>query len=343
MEQFAYDLSQALSKQVSLVPVTWGGRGRARAVLVAVPSLTLRAFSKLLVYKFDLVHVNDGLMAPSGYLLAKLFRKRFVVVLHGLDITYRNPLFRLLVPAAVRRADHVFCISRATAEVAQAQGVSAAKLTVMPLAAEDTIYGRATRRDLLQLSGLTDEAQILLTVGRLEERKGVAWFIANVLPGLIQAYPRLQYVVVGEGAAQAAIEAAVTDQQLAGHVHLLGRLEAKQYQAAYNGADIFVMPNILVPGDIEGFGLVVLEAALCGLPVVAADIEGIRDAIRDNQNGYLVPSGDTAAFTAKLGDLLDNPKQAQQFGHQSRAYTLGNFRWQPLARRYVEVYKQLLQ
>jgi len=94
---------------------------------------------------------------------------------------------------------------------------------------------------------------------------------------------------------------------------------------------------------MEGFGLVVLEAALCRLPVVAANLEGIRDAIQDGQNGYLVPSGDPAAFHQRISELLNNPKTARQFGLKSRRFTLKHYRWEPIADQYVAIYKTILQ
>jgi glycosyltransferase involved in cell wall biosynthesis len=102
------------------------------------------------------------------------------------------------------------------------------------------------------------------------------------------------------------------------------------------------MPNINVPGDIEGFGLVLLEASTCALPVVAADTEGIRDAVVDGKNGVLVPSGDAAAFQHEIGRFLADPAGAKQFGAESRDFTLATYQWDKIADRYIEQYQRLL-
>ncbi len=342
MEQFAYSLSQSIAAKTDTKLVTWGGTGRRKAVLIALPYLSLRAFVALSLGDIDIIHVNDGLMAPTGYLLSRLFHKPYVVVIHGLDMTYRNRLFEALVPAAVRHASKVYCISQATAEEARKHGVPDDKIIVEPLAVQDDIFQKSSRSELLSKLGLPDDSQTLLTVGRLVKRKGVAWFIENALPELVRQFPQIIYLVLGEGEQRATIEATIQKAGLADHVRLLGKADDDLYRAAYNGADIFVMPNIEVPGDMEGFGLVVLEAALCELPVVAAGTEGISDAISDGQNGYLVPSGDTVAFQDRISQLLLNPARAKQFGGRSRIFTLKNYRWDKIATSYIEGYQQVL-
>lgn len=341
MEKFSYDLSQALAAKTDMTLVAWGGTGRIKAVVIALPYLFVRAFLALCRGGIDVIHVNDGLLAPSGYLLSRLFRKPFVVVIHGLDITYKNPLFRAVVPWSVKRADAVCCISQATAQQARLQGVPESKIKVINLAVQDDLAGRSNRTDLLKKLDLPADAKILLTVGRLVKRKGVAWFIDNVLGDLVKNNSRLMYLVVGEGQERPAIEAAIKRTGLEAHVRLLGRAKDELYTAAYNGADVFVMPNINVPDDMEGFGLVVLEAALCKLPVVAADTEGIRDAIIDGRNGYLVPVGDAQAFQERINLLLANSDQAAKFGEQARAYTVAHYQWEAIADRYLSVYLHL--
>jgi phosphatidyl-myo-inositol dimannoside synthase len=148
--------------------------------------------------------------------------------------------------------------------------------------------------------------------------------------------------VIGEGPQRPAIRAAIDKHGLQRHVRLLGRAADDLYAAAYNGADVFVMPNIMVPGDMEGFGLVLLEAALCALPVVAADMEGIRDAVADGRNGRLVPSSDAIGFQKSIRHFLDDPAAAKKFGRQSRDYTLQHYRWDTVAGHYLDIYKKLL-
>jgi len=342
MELFAFDLSNALKDQIALRLVKWGGTGRLRAVLIALPYLTIRAFFELMRGKIDVIHAQDAVLAPPAYLLSKLFGKPYTVVVHGLDLTYDNLLFKVTVPWAVRRADRVFCISKAAAEAAEQGGVTSSKLEIIPLAVTDNLHGHGDRQTLIDRLQLSPKSRILLTVGRLVKRKGVAWFIDAVMPALSSRYPELVYVVVGEGEERPAIEAAIARHGLEKQVRLLGKVTDNLYEAAYNGADIFVMPNIVVPDDVEGFGLVLLEASTCALPVVAAGIQGIQDAVTDGQNGVLVPAEDTLAFQAAIARFLDDPALAKQFGLRSREFTLSTYQWDKLAKRYVASYQKLI-
>jgi len=340
MELLAYELYTALSARLKTRLVKWGG---SNALLpVVMPWLALRAFGALLLGHVDIIHTQDGLLSPLGFVLARLFRKPWVVIIHGLDITYPRRFYQAVVPTLVRRADAVICISQAAADACLQRGVERAKITIIPLAVVDQWQPAAERSILLKQLGLPNDAQLLLTVGRLVERKGVAWFVDTVLPQLIETHPQLIYLVVGEGDERPAIEAAVARHQLADHVRLLGRISDDRRSAVYQAANIFVMPNIEVPGDIEGFGLVLLEATTFSLPTVAAGIQGVRDAVTDGRNGVLVETQDAAAFQKQITQWLDDPAAAQAFGAQARQYTLATFRWEKLVERYIELYQKVL-
>jgi glycosyltransferase involved in cell wall biosynthesis len=91
------------------------------------------------------------------------------------------------------------------------------------------------------------------------------------------------------------------------------------------------MPNVVVPGDMEGFGLVALEASVTGLPVVAAHLEGIVDAVHDGRNGVLVETRDTAGFAKRVLEALEFPPERRA---AIREYTLRHFSWQAMADGY---------
>ena len=110
------------------------------------------------------------------------------------------------------------------------------------------------------------------------------WLVTEVLPRLAERRADWIYLVVGEGPERQAIaEAATQDPRVAQRVHLLGQTSDDDLCMAYAAADLFVMPNVPVPGDSEGFGIVHLEARAAGLPVVAADIEGNQRISRDGR------------------------------------------------------------
>lgn len=342
MERFAYDISNELDQVVELKKITWGG-SNAWLPLV-LPWFFLRASWHLATDReIAIIHTHDGVQAPIGWLLHVLFRRPYVIVAHGLDITYKNAFYQAVVLPFVRRADTLIAISAATRYEAVGRGVASDKIRVIPLGTHDD-YGRVmpNRQALSQAIGRSLENKILLlTTGRLVKRKGVAWFIAHVLPTIAKHHPNVLYLVAGEGGERQAIETAIKQHRMSGYVALLGRVSDETRSLLYQSSDIFVMPNIVVPGDMEGFGIVVHEAATAELPVVASSIEGIVDALADGKNGIMVPTRDEKRFIEEIETLIDDPKQRRQFGKRARSYTLRNYSWKRIALAYVELYEQL--
>lgn len=344
MEKFAFDLSNALGKKTKLHLIKWGGSNKYIPILL-IPWFFLCACWVLLTKKVDVIHMQDGVFSIWGVVLKYVFRKPMTVVIHGLDITHEGKLYQFLVPKALKRSDHVFCISNMAVDEVVNRGVTKDKVSFVPLGMTDDLYleNKMESRDkIINQLKLDENTQIILSNGRLIKRKGVAWFVVNVMPGLVKKYGKIVLVVSGDGPVRAEIEQAIKSNDLNAKVLLLGQTSDQILQDLYNGSDLFVMPNIKVEGDPEGFGRVVLEAALCELPVVATGIEGIVDAISDGKNGVLVKEKDSNAFERKILELLKDTKEAKQFGEKARQYTLLNFDWDNIANQYVDEYKKLL-
>lgn len=343
MERFAYDLSNSLSKKVEMKKLTWGGSNKWLPLVLIL--FFFRASWILLTdtdRQIKVIHMQDAVQAPIGWLLSKLFRRPFLVVAHGLDITYEKYMYPQLILPFVRQANAVISISTATQDEALKRGVDKQKARVITLGTTDD-YGnpRPDKAELSRRIGIDLHGrQVLLTTGRLVKRKGVAWFIGNVLPAIRKQVPGVLYLVAGDGAERGNIEAAVEASKMQGHVSLLGRVDDDVRALLYQSCDVFVMPNIVVPGDMEGFGIVAHEAASAGVPVVASDLEGIADALVNGKNGTLVQTRDTGAFTHEIVSLLKSSASHRiEIGKRSRKYTLETYSWSKIADKYVDVYK----
>jgi phosphatidylinositol alpha-1,6-mannosyltransferase len=116
-----------------------------------------------------------------------------------------------------------------------------------------------------------------------------------------------------------------------------------QFEAMKREAIAIVMPNVRNPEekDVEGFGLTALEAADHGAPLVAADLEGIRDAVLDGETGFLVPAEDAQAWARKINDLMDwSVEQRRNFGAGAGLALLRQYSWARVARDTVAVYRR---
>jgi len=280
-------------------------------------------------------------VAGSGALLA--------AIPVGRDVTLPTPGYQWFIPRVFRALDLVFPISRATGQECLARGVDPARMHVVPCGVDTESFApphdrAAARRELLAAIGespatVPDGTLILVSVGRHQERKGFQWFADEVMPRLP---PDVLYLVTGEGPMTPRIRAAIGRHGLGGRARLLGKVPEAMLRTLYRGGDLFVMPNVHVPGDIEGFGVVMLEAGLCGMPVLAADLEGISDVIREGENGHLLPSRDAAAFAAAVLRYRGDRARLAAASAAAARYTERTYSWAGVAERFVEVFRERL-
>ena len=286
--------------------------------------------------------MQDGVLAPMGVVLKFVFRKPLTVTIHGLDITFNNALYQYVVPRALNHSDKIYCISNAARDEVVKRGVKPSIPVFIPLGITDEMNGKdksKSRQYIQKKLSITPDTQVILSVGRLVERKGVRWFVENVIPTLVEKELNFVFVVVGDGEERQLIEKSIRELSLEKYVYMLGRVDDEYLKNLYNGSNLFVMPNIPISGDMEGFGRVLLEASLCELPVVASGIEGIKDAVIDGKNGYLLKSKDSKGYALQVTKLLENPKEAKDFGKSSRLFTLKEYSWDKISDNYIENYK----
>jgi glycosyltransferase involved in cell wall biosynthesis len=274
-------------------------------------------------------------MAPAGVVIKAATGVPVTTTVHGLDVTYGARMYQALIPRALRHLDLAIADSVATERSLHERTGALPRSEVIPLGVNSLPRpDDASSRRFEESIGVAG-APVLLTVGRLVPRKGVAWFVQQVLPDLPTD---VVYMVIGQGAERDAILAAASAAGVSSRVRLLGHVDDGVLAAAYARADVFVMPNIDIPGDMEGFGLVALEAAAAGVPVVAARLEGITEAVRHGRNGFLLPSRDADAFVGCLKRLLALPAgQRRTIGERMARYALDTFGWDKTATRYLEV------
>jgi len=317
---------QQLSRDV------WRGMHEAygeRARLCASRSLfvvfVLRAvvFGMITVWRGGHVHVGDASLVPLGWFLKNVGRGRVTVTACGLDVIWPRRWYQWMLLRTLPAMDRVVCISRATAEEVQKRGVSEERIVVIPPGVWPGVPNRVGLRS-------SRMAPLLLTVGRLVSRKGVVWFVRDVVPFLLRDFPRLQYVVVGSGPEELLIKKFVQEHGLGHCVHLRGELDDAEREECFALADLFVAPNIPVAGDMEGFGIVCIEAGLRGVPVAAARLEGLHDAVRDGRTGRFFTPGDGVDCARVIREVIVGTQDRERV---ARA-TLEHYGWPRLFRRY---------
>ena len=302
------------------------------------PYVTARIL--LTLHRYDVLLLGDGVLGVVGYVVKFFYPKKIIVsVVHGLDLTYPNACYqRFWLGIFLPRLDGFIAVSRETKTQATEKGLHSQNIAVIPNGIDQsTLSSSGSRADLATLlNDSLKDTKVLLTTGRLVKRKGAEWFIRNVLGQLPKD---TLYILAGAGPQEPAIRRALEETGLASQVRLLGRVTDKERNLLLHTADLFIQPNIHVMGDMEGFGIAAIEAAASGLPVVAARLEGLIDAITDRENGILVTPENAAEFCQTINALLTNDAARLALGARAERYTREHFHWNVIAERYVATLK----
>lgn len=204
---------------------------------------------------------------------------------------------------ALLNADCVISISRYTKRrLIDEHGLDPDRIEILPCTFDPDLFEPRERSfRLLARLGLQPEQQILLTVARLAGRERYKGYdmVLDALPEILSEVPGLHYVLVGEGSDSERIRERIRDMHLERHVTLTGSVPDSELADYYNICSLFAMP-----GKLEGFGIVYLEALACGRPVVAGNRDGARDALLDGQLGILVDPDDVTGFVDAAVQVL---------------------------------------
>lgn len=343
MERLSFEFTQALADKTRVTLVA--NRLGKKALPFFLPWAALRIRQR--APRVDVIHLGDPLLTvllpfigPIGLRRQPARRPPVAATVHGLDILYPHPLYQALLRRFLPRVDLALCISRFV-ETECRKRFPTVRTAVITPGLLHPVPPRPADRPLLEqkIGASLRPGPLLLSVARLVPRKGMRWFVDQVLPSL----PDTHLLVLGDGPEHAAILAAARARGVAHRVTLVGSVADDVLHLAYRTADLFVMPNIPVPGDAEGFGLVALEAASAGLPVLAADLEGLRDAIAPKETGCLLPPGDAGAWTRAVRNALTDAAWRATVRAEAPRTTRERFTWEDRARAAAELFLGLAE
>ncbi len=279
----------------------------------------------------DLVHLHSRIGADlMGGLAARLTG---VPVVHTRRVD--NPEPRWLVGLKYRLHDRVIAISEGIGRVLLSEGLPPAKLRVVRSAVDWERYAQPC--DRVRVAGLLDvpaSGTWVAVVAQLIERKGHR-FLLRALPRVVADHPGLQVLFFGQGPLAADLAREIETLDLTGHVTLAGFRD--DLDAILPCLDLVVHPALM-----EGLGVSLLQAASAGVPIIASRAGGIPEAVRDGENGLLVPPGDVDALGAALLTLLADPGRRQALGAGGRALMAREFSIDAMVEGNLAVYRDLL-
>jgi phosphatidylinositol alpha-1,6-mannosyltransferase len=284
----------------------------------------------------DLILFSSMVTASLAFFLRNRIDLPMVTINHGRDVTLDKAIYQKFLPYVFTALDGVISVSKATrlqciqrgmkpeGGVALANGFDLTMMNNLP----DKEASRTLLKSKFDIQ--FNQKKVLLTVGRQVKRKGHDWFIRKVFSKLPE---NVLYLIIGDGSESGKLKKLVQQKNLQNRIFMLGRQPDQLLKLAYRAADIFIMPNIPVKGDMEGFGLVLLEANLAETFAVASELEGIKDVVMNGRNGYAISPMHSGEFAETIRKLLDC--DLEQCGKKARRYVQQNFGWEQVSRNYL--------
>lgn len=306
-----------------------------RSVMLPTPATAARM--QELIRKHNIETVWFGAAAPLALMGAAAKRAgatRVIATTHGHEVGWSMlPFARQALTLIGRHADIVTYISQYTLNRFRSAFGSSPRYVHLPSGVNTDFFRPATKNEVAktrQKWSLGGDP-VIVCASRLVPRKGQDQLI-RCMPHILERYPDAHLVIVGKGRYRAALEALAADVSHA--VTFTGAVSSEDMRDLVAAADIFAMPARTRGGglDVEGLGIVYLEAQACGVPVIAGKSGGAPETVTP-ETGIVVDGADTREITSAIVSLLDDPLRRARLGQAGRAHVLEHWTWDLMGRR----------
>ena len=313
-------------------------------ILLPTPRVALQL--RGIIKKEGITTAAFGAAAPLGLLSASMKRAgvlRTVALTHGHEVWWAKVFpFNLLLRRIGSTVDVLTYLGEFTRKaISKALSARAQSAMVKIAPGIDVEHFIPTDASPLRESlGLTDK-KVIVSVGRLVHRKGQDHLI-EAMPEILKNVPRAHLLLVGEGPYREHLQNLVHQLKLESSVTFIGRIQYQDLPMYICVGDIFAMPSRsrLMGLEVEGLGIVYLEASSCGLPVLAGDSGGAPDAVIQNETGLVVSGTDNKEIASAAVALLTNFEASQKMGTVGRQWIVDNWRWEIWSKAFEELLKK---
>jgi len=323
----------------------------AKSVLLFLLKATLAALWSAIRHRPVIVFAGSGLLAPVVWPIARITKSRCAVYLHGLDIQVAHTVYQTFWVPFFRYFDCVLVNSRFTKKLALGVGVVPDRIKIVHPGVElPNFADAAVRSQSFRSRHNLGQRPILLFVGRITERKGLACFVEHIFPFISLEVPDVVLLVLGGSPVDALqggknaiqrVETILKENGLGKRTIFLGQCSDQELGDAYFSANILVFPVQESEFDIEGFGMVALEAAAHGLPTVAFAVGGVPDAVSNGCSGKLIPPGCNMSFVQAVVELLHENAGVEKVVRCRRFAQ--EFEWGKFGQKITRLFRNLVQ
>jgi len=292
--------------------------------------------------KIDVIHshwiIPSGLV---GTILRKVLKKPHITTAHAGDVfTIRKSKFLARVGSYVfRNSDKITANSNYTIDVITSiEDKIKDNVEIIPMGVATTLF---TPENAMNLKNTFGAEYLILSVGRLVEKKGVNYLIM-AMKEVIKEFPNAKLLIAGSGPEKENLEKISDSLNLKENVVFVGYIKNSDLPKYYASSDIFVLPSIETKeGDTEGLGVVLLEAMACRVPVIGSNVGGITDIIKNDQNGFLAKPKNPEDIADRIIKLLSNEGLRQKFSKEGIKIVQERFSWDVVAGKFCDVYEGL--
>jgi phosphatidylinositol alpha-1,6-mannosyltransferase len=313
-----------------------------RKVLLPTTAITLRIARVMNLYQST--HLWFGAAAPmalSARYLKKRGAVRSVALTHGHEVWWSAlPPFSWVMSRIGRSNDVITHLGDFTRQaIRNSVGEQVSMVQIAPGIDFEHFSPGSKDPSLIQKFGLENK-KVILVVGRLVRRKGQDTLI-KAMPEILASIPEAHLLIVGVGGYEKRLRRLTRNGKLESNVSFVGKVSYDQLPLYFRLADLFAMParSRLAGLEVEGLGIVYLEAGATGKAVIAGASGGAPDAVKENETGYVVNGNKPDQLTEKIIYLLYHPEIAEQMGEAGRQWAISYWRWELWAERF----SQLLQ
>jgi|UniRef100_UPI00404B5D08 phosphatidyl-myo-inositol dimannoside synthase len=308
-------------------------------VLLPTPRV-FRAVRRVIVSE-EIESIFFGAAAPLAVMaggLRKAGAKKLVALTHGHEVWWaRIWPFNWAIGYIGRSVDHLTYLgdfTRAKISRALSQKSISAMVKIAPGIDTAHFAPSASATQLRQSLGLTNK-KVIVSVGRLVHRKGQDYLI-SALPEILRHHPDTHILMVGEGPYRKKLEALTVNLALKNSITFIGRIQYADLPSYICVGDLFAMPSRsrLAGLEVEGLGIVYLEASACGLPVIAGKSGGAPDAVLEGVTGVTVDGRNSSDIARAAIALLDDLDEARAMGARGREWVISNWHWETWAKEF---------
>jgi phosphatidylinositol alpha-1,6-mannosyltransferase len=297
-----------------------------------------QSLNQILNEKYDLLFLAHSPPAIIGIISKYILGIPYVIMGHGSEFLLDNILRKYYIRQAYNRSHVFFVNSNYTRELAKNYGISKKHIEVIHLGGDVDFYNpdKYDAQILKNKMDLNDKF-IVLTVGSITERKDHKTVILAIQQ-LKEKYHNIHYVIVGSGPLLASLQKYVQDLKLNEYISFAGKVDQNDLPLYYSMCDVFVLNSTIGQnGDVEGFGIVLVEAGLMNKPVIGTKNSGIEEVIHEGENGILVEMNNPSQTASAIELFVNDPQFANRIGNNGRQLALEIFTFDATAKKTLQV------